>query len=280
MTARNRQHTIYINNDAYYTAQKAQEVLNMTYSGLRYQVLTGNIKSSIPKGRKQSYYRMLDVEQVARDLQSYSVQRRNRPVQFFIVKTLEEIKECLEISKLLFGSERGDINKHMNILRKNPETYYAIKDEDQIVGYTAIWPVKSGEIHKLLSQTIPVKISPDDIEIFQEGKAIDLYINVIGVKPGFGKEEKRLYGSRLVSGLVDTVVNLGARGILIDTIAARSNMPDGIRLMKGIGFSEIVPLTPERRTFAIKVKEAGSPFATKYKEKLQQWKSNNQILEN
>jgi hypothetical protein len=48
-------------------------------------------------------------------------------------------------------------------------------------------------------------------------------------------------------------------------------MPDGIRLMKGIGFAEIEPLTPERRTFVIHMKESGIPFVMKYKEKIRKW---------
>ena len=175
MPAKNRQSTISINGEAYYTAQKSQEVLDMTYSGLKYQVSIGNIKSEIPKGRRQSYYKAKDVEQVARDLKSFSVHRRNKPIQFVRVTTKEEMEKCMEISRALFGSERGDIEKHMKIVKKNSETYFMIKDEDQAIGYTAIWPVKPGRIGDLLAQTIPVKISPEDIEVFEEGKTLDIY---------------------------------------------------------------------------------------------------------
>lgn len=272
MAVKNRQSTIAINGEAYYTAQKAQEILDMTYSGLKYQVSIGNIKAEVPKGRRQSYYRAQDVEQIARDLKAFSLYRKNKPTQFTRVKTIEEMNDCLEISKALFGSERGDTTKHMNIIEKNPETYYMIKDEDQIIGYTALWPIKSGKLEMLLAQTIPVKISPQDIEVFKEGKSLDIYINVIGIKPGFTREEKRSYGSRLISGLIEVIISLGERGITVGAIGARSNMPDGIRLMKGIGFTEIVPLTPERRTFIIDMNESGIPFVLKYKEKLRKWR--------
>ncbi len=271
MAVKNRQSTISINGESYYTAQKAQEVLDMTYSGLKYQVSIGNIKAEIPKGRRQSYYKSKDVEQVARDLKTFSLQRRSSPTQFTRVKSAEEMKECLEISKALFGAERGDLTKHMKIIEKNPETYYMVKDEDQVVGYAALWPIGPGKLNKLLAQTIPVKISPEDIEVFEGGKNIDIYINVIGVKPGFKKEEKRLYGSRLISGLIEVITTLGERGVVIHSIAARSNMPDGIRLMKGMGFAEIEPLTPERRTFIINIKESGIPFVMKYKQVLKEY---------
>lgn len=274
MAAKIRQETISINGELYYTAKKAEEVLEMTYGGLKYQVSAGNIRTEIPKGRKQSYYRAIDVEQVARDLKAFSLHRKNKPTQFKRVETREEMQECMEISRLLFGAGRGDIEKHMKIIGKNPETYYMIKDEDQVIGYTAIWPIRPGKLNDLLEQTIPVKISPEDIEVFESGKTIDIYVNVIGIRPGLTKEEKRSYGSRLVSGLIEIIVALGERGILIGSIGARSNMPDGIRLMKGIGFAEIESITPERRTFIINIKESGTPFVMRYKVKLYKWQEN------
>lgn len=270
MTTRNRQLVIFINGEPYYSAQKAQEELNMTYSGLRNQVIAGNIKSEIPKGKRQAYYRGKDVEQLAREFKIYTIQRNNKKTEFIRVTNEEEMMQCMEISKALFGSQRGDIEKHMKILEKNPETYYMVKDEEQAIGYTAIWPVKSEVLEDLLSQTIPIKISPRNIEKFEHGKNIDIYVNVIGIKPGFTLQEKRVYGSKLISGLIGVIVDLGERGVPIDIIAARSNMPDGIRLMKGIGFTEIEPATPERRTFVINIKESGIPFVLQYKKALQE----------
>jgi hypothetical protein len=98
---------------------------------------------------------------------------------------------------------------------------------------------------KKLSSSLPsLKIEVDDIENFNESKEIDLYLHAISVKPGFSITEKHAYGARLVSGIIELVQDLGKRGIKIGTIAARSNMPDGIRLMRHAGFTEVEPLTP------------------------------------
>jgi hypothetical protein len=279
MATKNRQHTIFINGEPYYTAQKSEEVLQMTYSGLRYQVLIGNIKSEIPKGRRQSYYKAQDVEQVAKDLQAFSLHRTKKPTKFERITKRSEIESIGEISQnVLSPIEKETANKtidnRMKIIKRNPETYYMLKNENQVVGYTAMWPIKLGKINSLLAQTLPVEVPPDDIETFEDGKAIDIYINAMHVNPIFKREEKRFYGARLISGLAGVIENLGERGILIGTIAARSNMPEGIRLMKGAGFAEIESLTPERRTFIINIKESGSPFVMKYKEKLHKWQEN------
>jgi len=45
-------------------------------------------------------------------------------------------------------------------------------------------------------------------------------------------------------------------------------MLDEIRLKRHSGFTEIEPLTPERRTFVINVEKSGIPFAKQYKDVL------------
>ena len=45
-------------------------------------------------------------------------------------------------------------------------------------------------------------------------------------------------------------------------------MPDGIRLMRHAGFTELEQLTPERRTFVIDVEESSIPFILQYKDVL------------
>ncbi len=270
MANRNRQLTVFIDGESYYTAQKAQDVLEMTYSAVRNQVLAGNITAKTPKGKRQLYYRGKDVERLAREVKALMIHRRNKPTKFERVKTREEMEECLEISQALFNVGRGLLDENMKVLEKNPETYYLLKDEDQIVGFTIIWPIKQEKLNNILAQTLPVKALPDDIEVFEEGKSVDIYIATIGVKPVFNKAEKHSYGARLISGLIETIINLGERGIPIGVIAARSNMPEGIRLMRGLGFTEIKPLSPERRTFVINIKESGIPFVQEYQKALEE----------
>jgi hypothetical protein len=159
----------------------------------------------------------------------------------------------------------------MKVLEKNPYTYYVLKDENEIVGFVVIMPLKPGKLNSILAQTLPVEIAPEDIEVFEEGKNIDLYLSGIGVKPIFSNKEKHFYGSRLISGLIGAITGFAEKGISIGVIAGRSNMPDGTRLMRHAGFTEIEPLTPERKTFIINAKESGNPFIMRYKEKLHRW---------
>lgn len=254
----------------YYTAAQVKSVLGITDGMLYNYVDNGALERVTPPGKKQGVYRREEVDRLARELQVFIVQRKKKSTKFEPVTTEEEMKECQEISQELFGVGRATVKDRMKILTKNPITYHLLRDEhlDEVVGYVAIMPLKLGRLEKVLSQEIPVQISDEDIESFDTPKSIDLYLHAIGVRPKFNAIDKHIYGARLVSGLMELIIDMGKKGISISTIAARSNMPDGIRLMKHAGFTEIAPLTLERRTFVIKVNESGIPFIQQYKQAL------------
>ncbi|EFH81764.1 hypothetical protein [Ktedonobacter racemifer] len=255
----------------HYTAAQTKEKLGITDGQLYNYVNNGTLARVIPPGKKQGVYRREDVDQLARELNAFLLHRKRNTTQFLQVTNEEEMRECMEISQALFSVGRETVKDRMKLLQKNPYTYHMLRDDTQIIGYTATMPLKNGRLEKVLSQTIPVKIGEDDIAEDVDGNTIDLYLHAIGVKPGYSMVEKHSYGARLVSGIIELILDFGKRGITINTIAARSNMPDGIRLMRHAGFTEIEPLTPERRTFVIDVKESGIPFIIQYKEALAKW---------
>lgn len=264
-----RQESVFVDNEPYYAAFKAQEVLNMTYSGVRNQVIAGHIKAVTPKGKRQLYYRAKDVERLARDLQKL-MHKESISAGVTVVQTREEMIACLDISRSIWGGifSDCDLDEYMRMVEKNPYICFALKSNDQIVGYTGIAPLKMGVLPHVLAQTLPVKISPDEMETFDPGVQMDLFLTVMAVKPSVSLIEKRMYGAKLVSDLIERVKQWGSEGVDIKTIAARSNTSDGLHLLRHIGFTEIVRATPERRTFVIKVEESGIPFIEEYKEAL------------
>lgn len=257
----------------YYTVAEAKKILGITNEMLYNYVENGALERIVPPGKKQGVYNRSQVDQLARELQSFMMHKKRKPTQFKRVETREEMTETQEISQALFGVGKDLVDERMKILKRNPYTYYMIKDEDQTIGYTAIWPLKPQKLNNLLSQRIPVKVSPEDIATFDEKEPIDIYLDVIGIKPGFTLAEKHSYGARLVAGLIGVIIEWGRRGVTINTIAARSNMPDGIRLLRKLGFTEVSPLTPERRSFIIEVEKAAMPFIQQYKEALAESKT-------
>jgi hypothetical protein len=254
----------------YYTAGEVKELLGITNGILYNYGDNGTLEKIYPPGSKQAVYKKSQVNQLARELQIFIATRKKNPTDFLRVTNEEEMRECQEISQALFGVGRNTVKERMEILKRNPDTYHMLRDDDQVIGYLAVMPLQAGKLEKVLNQVIPVQINSEDIDDFKGGKDIDLYLHAIGVRPVFNATERHSYGARLISGLMDMIIEWGENGVKIGTIAARSNMPDGIRLMKHMGFTEIERLTPERRTFIIDVKSSGIPFMLRYKKALEE----------
>jgi hypothetical protein len=265
----------------YYTPAQVKEILGITDSELYTYVDNGALERIIPIGKKQGVYRRDQVDDLAKNLKISPAGRKRVHIKtkFLPVTTEEEMIACQEISQQIFGVGLNTVKERMKLVAKNPITYHFLRDDNsqEVVGYLAIMPLKVGRLKKVLSQDIPVKISADDLEDFNSKKEIELYLHAIAVKPGFSPEVKKLYGARLVDGLMKLILRLGKQGIAIKTVAARSYTPDGIRMMRHMGFTEIAPVTPKRRTFIIDVEMSGIPFILTYKSLLKNRKSNSVV---
>jgi len=153
-------------------------------------------------------------------------------------------------------------------LKKNPDIMYVVKSEGKVVGYVIILPLKPEKIEKLLrEEERTVDLESDEIEVFKPGVPLHLYGGAIGVTIGLSLAEKRTYGARLVSGLVDVLIDMGRKGIVIETFTARSTKPDGISLLRNLGFTQI-PSPTEKKDFILDVRKSGAREVMQYKQAL------------
>ena len=253
----------------YYTAKEAQEVLGMTYSALRNQVEAKTIRSFIPKGKRQAVYVKEDVDQLARELKIFTATKKRNPTTFMKATTREEVFETTKLSDAIFGGHI-DVDRQMRWLQKNPDLIYIAKNEGKVVGYAIILPLSHEKIEKLLrEEELVVDAEPEEIGDFKKGEIVHLYMGAIGVIPGVTIAEKRAYGAKLVSGLIKAIIDLGRRGVIIKTITARSTKPDGIRLLRGLGFTELLSTT-EKKNFMIDIEKSGIKEIMQYKQALRE----------
>jgi hypothetical protein len=261
----------------YYTATQAKEILGVTHGMLYQYVRNGNLHPVTPPGKKQGIYLKKEVDRLANKLQAFfAVSEEGKPSSTLEQAKEEDLPEIITISQRIFGDGPGvpSLESRREWLRKNPNTFYALKNEGRIVGYTSILPLKQELVDKLVAETIRGKdITYDDVLTFTPGSHMSIYIMAIGTDPRLPHTEKHAYGLRLISGLMDFLVDLGYRGITVETITARSYKPDGIRLLRKIGFPELTSPVPDTRLFVINVKESGAPFIKKYKQAFNTWLS-------
>ncbi len=260
----------------YYTAKEAREILGMTHSALLNQVAAGNLQRIIPPGRRQGVYLKEEVDRLKREMDAWLLSRQATNVEAakFVKATADDMPEAVALSAAIFGDVHIiPLEKRIEWLKKNPDIDYLLKQEGQIVGYLSLVPLLPETIDDLLNQRRFAKdLTADDILPYEPGVPVDIYGMAIGVKPGVSTAQKRDWGAALILGAIEVIKDLGERGIEIRSIKAHSTKPDGIRLMRHIGFTEVVANVPGMHNFQIDVEESGIPFLMEYKEALRRWK--------
>ncbi len=183
----------------------------------------------------------------------------------------QDIPTCVELSKKTFPTLHQGIasaETRLAWMERNPDICYVSAFKDKIVGYTTILPLEQEKIERILRNEDFVKdIKPEEIKPFDKKTPVDIYIMTMVTDPGLSRTEKRTYGSSMVRGLENVIIDLGKRSVPIKNLFARSDTPDGIRILRKMGFMEILSTT-DMRNFVINVEESGIPLIQEYKEAL------------
>lgn len=252
----------------YLTAGQVKKLLGIT-DGMLYNFVENKaLERVIPPGRKQGVYRRSQVEQLARDLKVF-LSTRNEETTTFSKAGREDIPTLIEIGTATYpGIQQGiaSLETRLSWLDKNPDIYYVVRKDGEIAGYTAIIPMNQEKIRKILANEEFMKdVKPEEIEEFKPGSPLHIYLSTMRTKLGISKNEKRAYGVRLIGGLITTLIEMIGNGINIDTLYARSETVDGIRLLKHLGFTEISQ-TKDYKNFVLKLNNGGMQTLEKYKQ--------------
>ncbi|HVB22533.1 MAG TPA: hypothetical protein VNG51_11345 [Ktedonobacteraceae bacterium] len=247
----------------YYTAAQAMKALGVT-EGMFYNFIrNGDLEGTKPPGRKQSLYNKLKVDMLARDLQAFMAMSatQKQPIRF-MKGTVDDMEDCAQLVKSIFGVA-PNAERRRSWLEKNPDVCWIVKVADRIVGLVFALPLTQEKINAIFTTERIPPILADDIQTYEPGKPTHLYIVSMGVLPS-SQTNRRLWGARLIAGLMKSIIDLGRLGIVIEDISARSIYPDGIELMRHIGFTEISSIT-DQRNFIINIADSGLPTVLEYK---------------
>jgi hypothetical protein len=259
----------------YYTATQAKRKLGDISDGmLRSYVQQGKIEWTVPKGRKQGFYKREDVDRLARTFDDFLEQEPGEPGAQFKPVTKEDMPEVVRLLMELFGGE-DSTERRLSWLEKNPEIAFMVRSKGKIVGCVFVLPLTLQKIEAILSDPQPHStstITVDDIQLITPGKPAYFYVVSMGVKPGVTAVAKRTRGEILIRGLLRFFIELGNRGVPVSLIAARTASRDGVNVLRRVGFTEIESNTLARN-FIIEVERSGIPFIMLYKKALAEWKA-------
>jgi hypothetical protein len=244
---------------------------------IRYYVQKDRIKYLVPPGRKQGFYLAKDVDNLANELNAFlSIEEESEQV-VLEPATEKDLIEIARIANTVFSFGTNSIvvpNWRYMLLEKNKEAQYVLKQGDIVTGFATILPFKANtdKIEKLFrcERVSDAGITEDDIETFESGKHIRLYIGAIAIDPSMDKNKRKKHGAVLVRELISRIVELGRRGVIIEDITALGASHSGIRLLLTFGLHEIPAKVPGNRTFIMNIAESGSPVSMQYKEALQE----------
>jgi excisionase family DNA binding protein len=267
----------------YYTVTEAAKILNLSNAMVRRYVEKGKIHYLQLEGREHGFYLKKDVDTLANELNAFlNLEAEEERTKFDLVPaTKEDLAEIARIGSALFspGSIGTIPGWRYMLLERNPEAQYVLTQNDRVVGFATILPLKpdTTALDRLLgSDTVSeANIKANEIEAFEPGKHVVLYIAGIGTDPDLDKHQRRRYGAALTGRLISSIVDLGKRGVLIDKIAALGATRNGIRLLQAFGLHQIEPKAPGKRAFVMNVQESGSSVSMQYKDALRE----NKVME-
>jgi hypothetical protein len=254
------------------TSKQAQKRLGVSDTLLRKYAKEKKINRYGPVGQKNKpFYKEVEIEALFHARQIF--EKADGPSTFSVAEE-KDIFTILDIDARTFDGAAASFDVCMTWFRKNPQTFFVVKDEHGTVkGYASLLPMQKTSIDQFIRSEISGEdITPDMVLSYAPGETLDLYVMAIAIDPDCNISEKRRYGQRMISGLLAFLYSLADEGVEITTITARSHKTDGLQLLKKIGFCQLRSPVPGHELFRMNIPESGVSYFLVYAERLEKWK--------
>ncbi|HVB21477.1 MAG TPA: hypothetical protein VNG51_05980 [Ktedonobacteraceae bacterium] len=254
----------------YYSSTQVMRKLGIGSSTLQHFVKTGKIKRIVPPHMRDGYYAQEEVDKMAKEKELFLLTYSKDTTQFSKA-TEEDLVGIYEVGHDLWGNRTQSYEARLNSYLKNPFIYYVVKKQGIIVGYLGLIPFKKEARDKLLAEpqthfylTYEKMLKePDEILTFIPREPIDSLSLEIAVKQGTPRGS--LYGMRLIQGGLTVMEELAKQGTIIKKLDASSSSPDGIKICRDMGFTELPPLPDTTRLrFELDLETTTNPLIKNY----------------
>lgn len=237
-------------------------------------VKKGQITRVVPPNRSDGYYLKEEIDKLGKAHELWLLQYTTDTSTFSVAQE-EDIEGIADLNAELFGgtgASRYDLR--MKQYRANPEIFHVLKQDDIVVGYVGIFPLKQEAIDKIMagmpeSRFRTEVLAPEYITQFRPGEADNVFL-IIGVKQNV--KRSKLYGARVIGETITFLETLARRGIFIKKAYGTSRTGDGIRLSKGLRFRRIIPTHEEDdlMRFELDLETSNHPLLKEYQQLLKQ----------
>ncbi len=264
----------------FYTAAQAIKRLGIPRATFFDFVKKGKIPKVISEGYVEGYYPKAVIDQMAlaRDLATLQYAT---DTSIFRKAEEEDIKAIHDLSVSIFGSNAPNYESRLAPYQKNQDIYYIIEQDDILVGYLGLIPLKQEIINRIMGETEGARshlltatseiITSDNIQMFEPGEDYNIFL-VSVVRQGLSKS--KYYGMRLIFGGYEILLNLARKDIIAKGLYATSRTPDGIKLCKDLGFEETIILGNPVRRFKLDLETTTSPYLQEYQQVVRERRRN------
>ncbi len=251
----------------FYTASQAAQKLGMPKTTFHTYVKQGKIKRVVPPGRTEGFYLKREIDKLVRARELFILEYASEP-STFARATDEDIKGIHDLCVSLFGiTETASYETLLSWHKKNPRTYYVVKQEGIVTGYIGFLYLNEEVTQHIMSETVPGVPVPSSTEVlpFIPGKPLHGLWVGLAVRPGLPSTQAKLNGRHLIIGGIEVLETLAREGMPVKKLYATARTGDGIKLSRKLGFQEtIYPDDPLIR-YELDLERSDSPLLNEYK---------------
>ncbi len=261
--------------DIYYTAAEARKALGIDQDTFQYWGKTERIKRIYLPGRKQAVYSKREINEMVSRIEATAIAEKSSGLEYRKA-TLADLEEEYKLARIIFGrqADTPEIRQGKQaFIKKNPDIDYHLYDNSNFVGCIHIVPLKYQTIMEILEGNVAAwLVDTSNIEQFEPGKVLTcLFLDTL-TTPGVEPIKRSSYAAYMISKLIQTLVEMGSRGVEISKVYGMSRTPSGIRLLKSAGFQIIKQYDNGKITFELDITNSNEKILKGYKEALEQWK--------
>lgn len=259
--------------------------LRISDSLLSRYVDDGKIRRYVPQGRTYGFYNEDDVKILENVNSAFpGAKQRQRHRSFFSIAKRSDISAIAKIDHDAIHPDDDAYNDKFFLQwqQRNPETLFALRDiNGKIVGFVSILPLTRTALDRVIhGETSLTDIADEDILLFTKDTTVHLYVVSVATDPQCPIKTQHEYGAALLSGFFSFMLDLAERGVVIETLTARSHTHDGIKLMRKLGLPWLISPVAGMELFSVVVANSGIPFFRKYSAKLAEKRSASNKTEN
>ena len=257
----------------FYTATQAIKKLGMPRATFFNLAKSGKIKRVVPDGYTEGYYPKAEIDKMALAREMFTLQYTS-DASLFRRAEEKDIQGITDLGVALFGSSTTpSYENRLACWKKNPDAYYVVEQDELIVGWIALVPLKEDAISVLMGESKDATsmfvgmhqnvMVPENILPFTVEGAKNVFLTV-GARQGLPRS--KTYGMKLILGGYEVLENFARNGIFVKRLYATSRTPDGIKLCRDVGFQEKEDnATSAVKRFWLDLETTSSPLLQAYK---------------